>query len=121
MYPRNQVALAPPDGCERATFAAVQPYTSEQQALLALRRLGEIAAGQHRVVFECHAEIDHQLCHSPESIRRALAAETPFIVAQQGGRATVTLGKPGSLATSVMFDIDAPRLVNVVKRIPAPF
>ena len=116
---QSEVGLASQDGCENAAFA--RALALEQQALRALHRLGEIAAGQHPVEFDCSAELDDQVCRNAESIRSALASETALRVSQQGSVATIVLEPPRGLQTWVMFDVDAPRRVSVRKRIPPPF
>jgi hypothetical protein len=117
-----EAALANDDGgCAGARFARVNGRI-DRDPLLVLQRLAEIAAGERPVEFACTAELDDRLCRSPEAIRQALASQAPFIVSHGDGVARVSLREgPGSLVTEVSFDLDAPRLVQVHKRIPAPF
>lgn len=116
-YATEEVALAPADACEAASYAHLQSDTTAAAAVAALQVLRRVAEGTLPVDFTCRSSIDRRLCTGPASMRAALR-QAPWVVSVEGRHAEVWIGQDA--VVKVRFDMSRPAQVSVTKEYAPP-
>jgi len=105
---------------EEEEAATLKRITGGDRARL-LAHLDAIRSPRSKISFTCTDSTQSRLCGSDRSIRRDLAALSPWAVTQQGDAWAIWLGVPGQVVTEVRYTPSSPNRVIVDRRIPAPF
>jgi hypothetical protein len=117
----TEIALVSSEQCPSDGYVHLNPTIDAEQGFEALLTLEEIRSEDGGFRFECADRTSSGLCASPENIRDELNKISPWLVSRKHGGLELVLGTPGQIVTAVRIDPAEPRLVQVERRIPAPF
>lgn len=121
-YSTTEIKLAASATCGSDNYVHLNPGVDLETGFTALAKLDDMRAGLGNHQYACTDETGSGLCKDAASIRRELAALSPWFVTRKDKYLELVLGTtPGQVVTAVRFKLERPDAVEVTRRIPPPF
>lgn len=117
----TEIKLTPANSCGQDDYVHLNPGLDKETGLAALMWLERVLAGSDDQRFVCADDTESGLCEDASKIRQELAALQPWAVTRQKGHLELWLGTPGQVVTALRFQPQEPELIDIERRIPAPF
>jgi hypothetical protein len=116
----REVGLLSGAGCGAGEYVRVNGGLAMDEALAALRVLGDLRTGRAAVRFACSDDTRSGLCATPDATQAGLASQRAWLVTRKGAGVELWLGTPGGPVTAVAFLASNPVEVTVNRRVPPP-
>lgn len=116
-----EVALPGGGGCASASFAHLNPGTSVETAVVALKELRRIVARPAGVEIVCSSSLDPALCADKRTTIARVAAAPAWLISGGSGVVRLLLGDRGQAPIAIELDGVRPDRIMVSREVPAPF
>jgi hypothetical protein len=117
----TEIKLTPGNSCGQDDYVHLDPGLDKETGFAALMWLEWVLAGSDDQRFVCADDTGSGLCDDAGKIRQELAALQPWAVTRKKGHLELRLGTPGQVVTALRFQLQEPELIDIERRIPAPF
>lgn len=117
----TEIKLTPANSCGQNDYVHLNPGLDKKMGFAALMWLEGVLAGSDDQRFVCADNTGSGLCDDAGKIRQKLAALQPRAVTRTRGHFELWLGTPGQVVTALRFQPQESELIDIERRIPAPF
>lgn len=117
----TEIKLTLGNSCGQENYVRLNPGLDKEAGFAALMWLEGFLAGSDDQRIVCADDTGSGLCDNARKIRQEIAALQPWAVTRKEGRVELWLGTPGQVVTVLRFQPQEPELIEIERRIPAPF